>query len=345
VGPRSAGSTPGPACYDHGGENATVTDAMVTMGFLDPNRFLGGRVTIRKELANQALERFGEPFGWSAFEAAGSVHDLVSTSMALALHEVSVRRGHDPLEFTMVAFGGTLPMFAATIARRADIPNVLIPRHSTVFSAWGLMIADHHRRYEAAVARALEDESGLDRVNELLAGLEKTARADLRAEGFADDRITLERTGTFQFQGQVWQLPMALPSGRIGVAETAELGREFPRVYEKSYGEGTAWEGAPIVLVDVAVDAFGTEPKPGLPEAELDPIELQPERTRDIFLPELGERVAVPIFEDSKLTPGSKLEGPCVIEADDTTIYVPPGSTIDRDAHWNLHMSIDLELR
>jgi N-methylhydantoinase A len=345
VGPRSAGSEPGPACYDRGGEDATVTDALVAMGFIDPERYLGGRVTLRRDLATEALERFGEPFDWSAEEAARSIHDLVSTSMALALHEVSVRRGHDPLEFAMVAFGGTLPLFAATIARRADIPRVLIPRHSAVFSAWGLMIGDHHRRYERAMGWETGDLDSLPLVNSTLSSMEEAARADLAAEGFGEDQIRLERTGTLQFQGQVWQLPMALPGGEIDAAAAARLAADFPAVYERSYGAGTAWEGTPVVLVDVAVDAFGIEPKPTLPRSTLNGAGVKPARSRPIFLPETGEFAEVPIFEDTVVTPGAGLDGPCVIEADDTTIYVPRGSSVARDERWNLEMSIDLELR
>jgi N-methylhydantoinase A len=342
VGPVSAGSDPGPACYGRGGERATVTDALVAMGFIDPGRYLGGRYTLDKGLAAAALERFGESFEWSAVEAARAVHDLVSTSMALALHEVSVRRGHDPLEFAMVSFGGTLPLFAATIARRADIPDVIVPRHSTVFSAWGLMIGDHHRRYERAVGWVTDDESGLDRVNTLLAETEATALADLEAEGFSREEIKLSRTGTFQFQGQVWQLPMALPGAELDPAAAAALGSGFPAVYEKSYGEGTAWTGTPIVLVDVAVDAVGAELKPSLPRVALNGSTAEPARTREIYLPESGESAEVPIYEDTAVLPGAELEGPCVIEADDTTIYVPAGSTVRRDELWNLHMKIDL---
>lgn len=342
VGPVSAGSDPGPACYGRGGEQATVTDALVAMGFIDPGRYLGGRYTLDKGLAAAALERFGESFEWSAVEAARAVHDLVSTSMALALHEVSVRRGHDPLEFSMVSFGGTLPLFAATIARRADIPAVIVPRHSTVFSAWGLMIGDHHRRYERAVGWTTDDESGLDRVNALLGEMEATAVADLESEGFPREKIKLSRTGTFQFQGQVWQLPMALPGTELDAAAAAALGAGFPAVYEKSYGKGTAWTGTPIVLVDVAVDAVGAELKPSLPRIALNGSGAKSTRSREIYLPETGETADVPIYEDTAVLPGAELEGPCVIEADDTTIYVPAGSTVRRDELWNLHMKIDL---
>jgi N-methylhydantoinase A len=342
VGPMSAGSDPGPACHDRGGTEATVTDALVAMGFIDPERYLGGRVQLRPELSAAALERFGQRFGWSAVEAARSVHDLVSTSMALALHEVSVRRGHDPLEFTMVAYGGTLPLFAATIARRSDIPSVVIPRNSSVFSAWGVMIGDHLRRYERSVGWNTSDPSGLARVNEILRELEGRAQSDLQAEGFDRDKITLKRTGTFQFMGQVWQLPMALPDGELESSDVERLPGDFAAVYEKHYGTGTAWEGSPVVLVDVAVDGVGIEAKPSLRLEPSDAKAPSPAQIRDVYLPEVGETRQIPVFEELDVLPGATLPGPCIIAADDTTVYVPDGASISRDGYWHLHMSIDL---
>jgi N-methylhydantoinase A len=135
---------------------------------------------------------------------------------------------------------------------------------------------------------------------------------------------------------------MGLPGGEVDADAAAALTAAFPGVYEKSYGVGTAWEGVPVMLVDVAVDAFGAEPKPALPRSSANGSGVEPARRREIYLPETGEATEVPIYEDSAVLPGANLSGPCVIEADDTTIYVPDGSSVSRDELFNLHMSIEL---
>ena len=141
VGPHSAGSTPGPAALDRGGEQPTVTDAMVTLGFIDPGNYLGGRVQLKPELSRGALDAvFGERYGWSTEESAAAMHDLVVVNMANAVREVSVGKGHDPREFLFLAYGGTLPLFASQIAERLGIATIVIPQNSSVFCALGLLV-------------------------------------------------------------------------------------------------------------------------------------------------------------------------------------------------------------
>jgi N-methylhydantoinase A len=156
VGPKSAGSTPGPAALDKGGQEPTVTDAMIAMGFIDPSRYLGGRVTLKPELSGQALERaLGTRFGWSVDEAAAAVHDLVVVNMANAVREVSVEKGHDPRDFLFLAYGGTLPLFASAIADRLGIETIVVPQNSSVFCALGLLSADYVLRSDQAVGWSL----------------------------------------------------------------------------------------------------------------------------------------------------------------------------------------------
>src|SRR5581483_7120974 len=166
VGPLSAGSTPGPAAYGRGGERPTVTDAMVAMGLIDPGNYLGGRVPLHRDRAEDALRReFCEPAGWTLDEGASAVHDLVVTTMAHAVREVSVNKGHDPREFLFLAYGGTLPMFAMQIARMLGIRRVVVPRDSPGFCAWGLLMSDYLLRYDQTVNWNVTRSDELKRVN------------------------------------------------------------------------------------------------------------------------------------------------------------------------------------
>jgi N-methylhydantoinase A len=204
------------------------------------------------------------------------------------------------------------------------------------------MIGDHLRRYERAIDWNTADAGDLPRVRGIVEGLEQEARADLEAAGFAPDQIRLTRTGTFQFLGQVWQLPMVLPEGELGADTGEQLATAFPAVYERNYGSGTAWEGAPVILVDVALDAVGIEPKPTPEPSATTAGRPEPARTRVVFLPDAGAEQEIPIYDDVDVLPGAELDGPCIIEADDTTVYVPADTSIRRDEHWNLHMAIAL---
>lgn len=338
VGPRSAGSDPGPAAYGTGGELPTVTDAMVAMGFIDPNRYLGGRVTLNPALARESLQRdVAGRLGWSIEEAAASIHDLVVVNMATAVHEVSVAKGHDPREFVFLAYGGTLPLFAVQIAQRLGISEVLIPQNSSVFSALGLLSADFVMRYDQTVAWNLSDASEVDRVNEVADRMVQQARAAMMNEGFVPADIRINRSADFRFLGQSYELTMPLPDRPITASDAPMLAKEFYELYERTYGEGTAWKGVPEQLLNYTVTVTGRQPRPDLSEVAEDPrapAEVQ-SASRQVFLPSMREYAEVPVYDDVNFTAGSRFSGPAIVDATDTTIYVPPTAEISRDKHMN----------
>ena len=157
VGPQSAGSMPGPVCYGRGGTVATVTDAAVVAGYIDPENYLNGRLALDREGAAGAIDRFGASFGWDGDQSVDAILELTATNMADALRAVTIERGQDPRECTMFAYGGTLPMFAAAICSKLDIDRVVIPRNSSVFSAYGVMVAKFLRRYSRSLQMTLVD--------------------------------------------------------------------------------------------------------------------------------------------------------------------------------------------
>ncbi|MGV0833990.1 hydantoinase/oxoprolinase family protein [Mycolicibacterium thermoresistibile] len=339
VGPRSAGSIPGPAAYGQGGDQPTLTDAMVVMGIIDPANYLGGRVALHQDRAEAALlEKFAEPMGWSLDEAAAAVHDLAVTTMAHAVREVSVNKGHDPRDFLFLAYGGTLPMFAVQIGRALGIKRVVVPRDSPVFCAWGLLMSDYLLRYDQTVNWNLTRLDEIKRVNDVGRSLEETARRAITAEGFTDEDVVIERSGDLQFAGQVHALSLPLPDQDLDASEIGELKERFLKLYESTYGVGTAWTDMPEQLVNYTVTARGSLPRP-----PLDPVPAQPtdeaamrKGEREVFQPDAGERRRTPIYDERLFTVGSSVSGPAVMEATDTTIYVPAGVVATRDPFTNI---------
>jgi N-methylhydantoinase A len=337
VGPQSAASDPGPASYGLGGEDPTVTDAMVTLGFIDPDNYLGGRFTLRPERASTALERdFGSKFSWTAEQSAAAIHDLVVMNMATAVHEVSVAKGHDPRDFVFLAYGGTLPMFAMQIAERLNITEVVVPQNSSVFSALGLLSADFVMRYDRTIAWDLGGDR-LEEVNLLADEMIAQARGDMRAEGFSDEDIHISRSADFRFLGQSYELTMGLPDEPLTAEGAPELAQKFFKLYERTYGEGTAWKGVPTQLLNLTITVTGRQEGPDTATTELAPTAPEDVQSgsREVFIPSTRELRTIPIYDDARFTAGTEISGPAIIDASDTTIYVPPETRARRDEFMN----------
>jgi N-methylhydantoinase A len=341
VGPRSAGSSPGPAVYGNGGQEPTVTDAVVVLGLLDPENYLGGRVELHPELAEAAIQRrFAGHFGWTSEQGAVAIHDLVVVNMANAVREVSVEKGYDPRDFLFLAYGGTLPLFAAQIATALGINRVLIPAGSSVFSAQGVLEADHKMRYDRTVDWLLADAAGLRRVNDIADELSRSAVAAMREEGFAEETVTTQRSANVRFAGQVSGLTLKL-SGPIDADGIDALAAEFLRQYRATYGEGTEWKGVPPVMSELSVTATARVRRPAqtVDDGETRSLGAMRKGTRRILLPGSAERVETPIYDEALVPAKASIPGPAVIEADDTTIYVPAGFTADRDSDLNIWLT------
>jgi N-methylhydantoinase A len=337
VGPQSAGSDPGPAAYDRGGSDATVTDALVTLGLIDPERYLGGRVRLNPDLAEASLRPLASRFSWTNLETAAAVYDLVAVNMAGAVREVSVGKGHDPRTFMFLAYGGTLPLFAMQIASRLGISRVVIPQNSSVFCALGLLEADVVIRHDRTVAWDLSRPEDIARVNAIGEELVEQARAEMRAEGFADDEIEIVRSADFRFLGQAFELTMRLPNRPLAPEDAPELAMQFFELYERTYGEGTAWKGVPEQLLNYAVTATGPQQRAPRAAVVLDPRppDCMAVGSRFVFIPQSREHQELPIYADERFTAGSRVVGPAIIDATDTTIFVPPATEAARDEFMN----------
>ena len=338
VGPHSAGSTPGPAAMGTGGEEPTVTDAMVTLGFIDPGNYLGGRVELQPELARAALDRvFGERYGWSTEESAAAMHDLVVVNMANAVREVSVGKGHDPREFLFLAYGGTLPLFASQIAERLGIATIVIPQNNSVFCALGLLSSDYVMRNDQGVGWDLSKPDGVGRVNEIADQMVTDAIGEMQSEGFAREDIIVQRTADLRFHGQAYELTLPMPDRVLIEDDAPAIFDQFLAHYERTYGEGTAWKGVPASLINYSVTVIGRGQRPTLNgggHANGASNSLVREE-REVFLPAERRRAPVPVIDDASFGVGVEVEGPAIIDEGDTTVYVPPGTTATRDEYRN----------
>ncbi|MBI5104869.1 MAG: hydantoinase/oxoprolinase family protein [Solirubrobacterales bacterium] len=340
VGPHSAGSEPGPACYGRGGTEPTVTDANVLLGLIDPDNYLKGRYHLDIDAAREAVQsRIGEPLGWDVERAAAAIYDLAVIEMANALRMVSIERGHHPREFTFFSYGGGLGLFAVEICRRLGCPRIIIPDNSSAFSAYGVLIADYVRQYERTVGWDLGDPEVVNTVaNEMI----EQALADAAAEGIAPEDVQLERGGDFRFLGQVYEVPVPLPDRDLTAEDGPRLAEEFPRIYERNYGEGTAWEGSPVMMMNLSIRAVHRREKPAARrQAASGDGGATPEPTgrRDVYLPEERRAETVPVYAEASLVPGTRVDGPCIVDVGDTTIYVPSRATCSRDELFNFSLT------
>jgi N-methylhydantoinase A len=348
VGPHSAGSEPGPACYGRGGTEPTVTDAMLTLGFMDPPGYLGGRYKLDAQAAAAAIrDRIAVPLACSVEEAAAGIHDIAVVNMTNALREVTVERGHDPRDFTMFAYGGTLPFFAVQICRRLGCPQIVIPDHSAAFSAYGVLMADYVRNYDQTVQWALSDVESTERVNAAARRMYEQAMVDAAADGIDTTDLQIERTGDFRFMGQVYEVTVPLPDADLQVEDAAKLAEQFVVAYERAYGEGTAWKGTPAMMVTYSIRVTYAREKPSgrFAEEAGDMGPVAPARHRDVFLPDQREWASIPIYDDEQLAPGASVSGPSIVALKDTTIFLPADATARRTAHYGFLITTDKERR
>jgi N-methylhydantoinase A len=206
-----------------------------------------------------------------------------------------------------------------------------------VFCALGVLSSDFVLRTDQGVGWDLGSPAEVGRVNEIADRMAEDARREMAAEGFSDEDMTIVRTGDFRFQGQEHELEMPVPDRTLTEGDAQPLADEFLKLYERTYGEGTAWKGVPTTLVNYSVTVIGRQPRPALEAASKNgsaPDDIVRE-TREVYLPSEGRRAEVPVYDGARFTPGTRVEGPAIVDETDTTIYVPPGTVAERDEYMN----------
>jgi N-methylhydantoinase A len=333
VGPRSAGAQPGPACYGRGGVEATVTDANVLLGRLDPGYFLGGRMSLDIDLARAAIERLAADVDMEPLELAASIVEIANENTANAIKMVSLERGHDPRRFTLLGFGGAGPLHAAAVARSLDIPRVLIPPFPGVFSAVGLLLAD--LRVDKIWTKAFRStEVDAAEVQRQFGLIEERAVAELRQEGFSGEPVTL-RAINMRYLGQNYEHELELPDGEVTERTLAEAFARFAEMHEERYGY--AIEGETIELVSFKVTAIGRRPQVQLVDAA--PENVREVSRRLVYFRGLGF-VDTALVHRSSLAPGEILRGPALVQEDSSTTLVAPEMTVQRTEDGSLLVEV-----
>jgi N-methylhydantoinase A len=324
VGPASAEAFPGPACYMRGGTEPTVTDADVVLGYLNPRALLGGAFEIDSQLAHRAIEdRIARPLSLAVEEAALGIFEIVNRNMADALSAVSLERGHDPRDFTMVVGGGQGPVHAAYLARELEIPIVVIPRHASTFCALGALVSDLRHDHRRSMPLRL-DQADPSRIDAALSDLEALGLLDLDREDISPQAVDVHRSLEMRYLGQVFEIAVDASDLRFDLPDcSAEMIERFHRAHEAEYGYRL--DGSEVEIVTACVTVTGRVQEVHLTTREPDPAtDLSCVGTRGMLYPGTAARVDTPVFDGRALRCGQVVGGPAVVEEPHTTILVPP---------------------
>ena len=335
VGPRSAGSVPGPVCYGLGNSEATVTDANVVLQTLNPKHLLGGRMAVDQAKARAAIDVLAARLGLDAMATAQGIVSVVTANMAKAIRLISVQRGHDPRDYTLVSFGGAGPLHSGRLARELDMPRVLVPRNPGILCALGLLLTDLQTNYAQTRLLAV-DEAATAAMADAFAGLTARAEAWFRSEGIAPAAQRIRQTIDMRYVGQNYELPVAYPDALSGTALVADLRAGFEKAHQQVYGYTAPEE--PIQAVTFRIEATGIVRPAEMRAYPQSAAKLAGAllATREVWLPEAKGFVATPVYDREKLGPGHRMNGPAIVEQMDATTVVLPGQTATVDAHLNI---------
>jgi N-methylhydantoinase A len=345
VGPESAGSDPGPACYARGGTMPTVTDADLVLGYLDPGYFLGGRMRLDLSAAIRAIEAgVARPLGASVEDAALGIHAVVNQGMANAARVHALERGKDPARFPLFAFGGAGPVHGHRIAQALGAPEMIAPFGAGVLSAVGFLVAplafDAVRSWHAHL-----DELDWQRAAGLLAELEADASGLLVRSGVAPGEVRVRREADMRYIGQGHEIRVVLPGGEFGSWLRNGVIEAFRAEYLRLYGR--LGPPVPIEILHWRVAASGPRPEvrlalPGV--AGSNPTQAIKGERRAHFQ-ESGAFVATPVYDRYRLRPGARLAGPAIVEERESTVIVGPGASCEVDGWWNLIVKSERQRR
>jgi len=334
VGPQSAGSQPGPACYGRGGVRATITDATCWLGRLNPDGLAGGRLPLDSEAAGRALRDLGRPLGMDPREVAEGMIAIVDAAMADAMRVQTVRRGLDPASYTLFTFGGAGALHAAALAGELGIREVVVPALASVLSAYGVVASDILHVLTVTEARALTDPAPLAAAYERL---ETEGQRLLDRDGVAPESRTFVRSAQVRFLGQLHAVDIAVPAGGVDEAFVQGMRHAFVYRYESLFGPGTSSPEAGMEAITIRVDAIGHIARPPLEPRTVRARDATPDGQRQLWWE--GRALTATRFI-GPLPPGASLCGPAAIDNPGNTVWVPPGWRAQVDGWSNLVMRI-----
>lgn len=332
AGPRSAGADPGPACYGTGGQEPTITDANVVLGYLNPDHLVGGDLRLDAAAAHRAIEAtIARPLGIDTTEAAYGAYLVANSRMIRAVRAVTSEKGRDPSDFVLYAFGGGGPAHAVEMAKQLQVGQVVVPPAPGLFSSLGLLFTDVEHHYVQTLWRNVPQDLDCDEVNRLLATLQHDALAMLEREGFPGARVRLIWQADMRYKGQKYELPVSMPAGRLTPEDVPKLAERLHQEHLRTFGYRSEEQ---VQMVNVRLIARGISDTPRMPD-RLEPTAVhvtQSNRTA-YFGPTFGW-VETPVVTRQDLSPTSH-PGPLIIEEYDATTIVPPDAEAHRDAWGN----------
>ena len=337
VGPKSAGAFPGPACYGFGGTEATVTDADLVLGYLNPDYFLGGTMKLYPEKAHQAIKKLADRLGWDVTTTAAGIYDIVNAQMADLVRSATIERGYNPSEFALFGYGGNGPMHAAIYAGELGVSKIIIPSVASTFSAFGSATSDilhSHRMF-----RFSPMPMDADGFNESFRTLEQMVNEELQGDGIKKEDRVFNYAVDMRYGAQYYALRMPVERKTYDAEAMGGLCRQFDVLYESLYGRGSEYTLlSGRFVTSFMVDGIGKIPKPVLSKHEPG----GPDATkavkgkRDVFFRLYNEYRPTDIHDYARLKAGNMISGPAIIEAVQTTIVIPPGRTATVDEYLNV---------
>lgn len=341
IGPKSAGSYPGPVCYAHGGTEPTITDIDAILGYLNPRYFLGGRVELDVPKARRVFqEKVAEPLGLDVIAAAAAMYKLANSLFFDLLHKTTVQRGLDPRRFALFSFGGSAGMHVGAYGEDLGVSTIVIPHSASVHGAFGLVMSDI--AHEDQITRPLHAPFDLGAIDETYDRLEERITKQLEAEGFERGQMRLQRAVDMRYRRQVHIVTSPFVGDEVNQDSLEQTIEQFERLYEEKYGPQSAYREAGIELVSFRLRGVGVVSKPELHVEELvdeDPSAALVERV-DAWVDKAGELQEVPGYDFERLRPGNSVRGPAIVWTPITTLVIAPGQAARLDEHRNLVLSI-----
>lgn len=336
VGPKSAGSVPGPACYGNGGTEPTVTDALVALGIIDPATFFGGRYVLDRSASLRAIEdKIAKPLGLEVMAAAAGIFEVVTAKMSDLIRKVTVESGYDPRQFCLMAYGGATGAHSAAFAGHLGINNVVVPYTGPVFSAFGIAFSDILYTYTQSHPVTFDKPDAVARVGtEEMAMLKQRAQVDIDLLGVSAQDVLFQFKIDLRYQGQMNEVTIAWPRDSIRAEDLVELTKAFEAVYEQKFGAGTTRKESRLELINFRLEVIRMTEKPELARHTFKPESAGPETQRTVYVHGQGN-VEARVVPFQRLTPDQRVDGPAIIERDDTTLWITPGSWARVDDYGN----------
>jgi N-methylhydantoinase A len=333
-GPESAGANPGPACYGRGNDRPTNTDANLVLGRLGEG-LIGGAMTLDRAAAERAIAaHIGDPLGLGVEDAADAILRVANANMADAVRLISIRRGYDPREFALVAFGGAGPMHGAALARELSIPTVLVPPDPGITSALGCLLVDVKHDLSTMFLGAVDGVDPVELEGEF-GKLEAEARERLESEEVPEEQMSIQRLIDMRYLGQ-WRsltIPVDAP------VDLEDAASRFHSEHEREYNYRR--DGAPVEIYRLNVRAVGVTPKPDLKRHDRNGAAARPSATRPVRFDETDAAVDTPVYARTELAAGTRLDGPAIVDQLDSTTLVPPGWRAEVDEWLNIRMQAE----